>query len=37
MKSESENLVGNLRGNKIFKSAERKNKFEVEKLGAQIM
>ena len=36
IKIESENLVENLRGKKS-KNAERKNNFEVEKLGAKIM
>ena len=31
-KNESKNLVENLRGNKIFKNAERENNFKVEKL-----
>ena len=33
VKSESENLDGN----NFFKNAERKNNFEVEKLGAKIL
>ena len=33
MKSEGENLVENLRRNKIFKNAERKNNSEAEKVG----
>ena len=33
MKSESENLVENIRGYKNFKSADRKNKIEVDKFG----
>ena len=33
MKSEIENLVENPRGNKNFKNDERKNNFEVEKVG----
>ena len=35
MESEIENLVGNLRGNKIFKNSERKNNSEFEKVGRQ--
>ena len=37
MKSESENLVENLKENNIFKNDERKNNFEVENLGAKIL
>ena len=37
IKSEGENLVENLRDNKIFKNVERKNNFEFEKLGAKIL
>ena len=33
IKSESKKTAENLKGNKIFKSAERKNNFEVEKIG----
>ena len=33
MKSEIENLVENIRGNKNFKNAECKNYFKVEKVG----
>ena len=37
IKRESENLVENLRDNKLFKYAERKNNFKVEKLGAKMI
>ena len=37
MKSESEKLVEDLRGNRNFKSAEPKNIFEVEKFGQNIL
>ena len=35
MKSEGENLVKKLKGNNIFKNAERKNIFQLENFGRQ--
>ena len=37
MRSESKNLVEKLRGNNIFNSYERKNNFQLEKLGAKVL